>query len=71
MSEVKKYREYILSRNNTTDQCDIDYSLGKGNQPIEVAKAGVIDLDKYDAEIDDMFRHNCPLIFTEEEVNND
>jgi hypothetical protein len=58
MSEIKKYKAYILEKNNTTDICDIDYSYGNGNQPSEVAKNGIIDIDKYNEEMDAiMFNH--------------
>ena len=46
-SEVKKYTEYILEKNKCSDICDINYTYGQGNQPVEVARAGVIDLGKY------------------------
>ncbi len=49
-SEMRRYKTYILLKNRVEDICDIDYSFGNGNQPYEVAKAGIIDLEKYEEE---------------------
>ncbi len=53
MSEIEKYTEYVLKKNNVDDLCDIDYSHGLGNQPIEVAKAGAINWGRYCLEYDE------------------
>jgi len=56
MTEIRKHTEYVLKKNNVTDICDIDFSYGNGNQPAEAAEAGVIDLAKYQLELEEVIK---------------